>query len=164
MTKNPLPLHLRPRTLFPPPLVYAAGLFLGWRIQRHLPWGFTLPATGYALAWGILAISLLLMLWAVMTIWRHHTTVNPYRGASNLVTTGPFALSRNPIYLADMLGYVAISALMGSWWPLCCVPAVWAIMRYRVIQHEEAHLSAKFGEEYVQYCAHVHRWLGSNRD
>jgi protein-S-isoprenylcysteine O-methyltransferase Ste14 len=141
--------------------VYATGLFLGWRIQRHTPWGFMLSTTGHELAWGLLALSLILMLWAALTIWLRHTTVNPYGGASSLVTTGPFAFSRNPIYLADMLGYVAITGLMGSWWPVCFMPAVWAIMRYSVIRHEEAHLNAKFGEEYVQYCTRVHRWLGN---
>ncbi len=150
----------RPRTLAPPPLVYAAGLGAGWWLQhRVLPLGGPEPAPLQALAWALLALSIALMLWAVWTIWRHKTTVNPYKAASTLVTRGPFAFSRNPIYVADALLYIAVTLLMGSLWPLVFAPLVWLIMRYAVIANEEAHLSAKFGADYAAYCARVRRWL-----
>jgi protein-S-isoprenylcysteine O-methyltransferase Ste14 len=38
-------------------------------------------------------------------------------------------------------------------------PLVWLTMRYGVIAHEEAHLLAKFGDEYRDYLARVRRWL-----
>ena len=149
----------RPRTLAPPPLVYAAGLGAGWWLEHILPLGFNASILARQIAWGIVALGLVLMLWAAWTIWRHHTTVNPYKGAANLVTNGPFAYSRNPIYVADMLVYLAVTVLMGSLWPVFFIPLVWVIMRYAVIAHEEAHLQAKFGEAYQQYCARVRRWL-----
>ncbi|MDR3391114.1 MAG: isoprenylcysteine carboxylmethyltransferase family protein [Sulfuriferula sp.] len=149
----------RPRTLMPPPLVYAAGLGIGWWLQRVWPLGFEVSYLGRQLAWAAVGFGLAIMLWAAWTIWRHRTTVNPYKAAVTLVTCGPFAYTRNPIYVADMLVYLAATVLMGSVWPLCFVPAVWAIMRYAVIAHEEAHLTAKFGQAYVDYCARVRRWM-----
>ncbi len=153
------PLSARPRTLAPPPLVYAVGLLLGWWLQQRQPFGFAVSLLVRQLAWGALAASLALMLWAVWTIWRHRTTVNPYAGASTLVTSGPFSFSRNPIYLADALLYGAVTVLLASAWPLCFVPVIWAIMHYGVIKNEEAHLAAKFGAQYAAYCARVRRWL-----
>jgi protein-S-isoprenylcysteine O-methyltransferase Ste14 len=38
-------------------------------------------------------------------------------------------------------------------------PLIWALLRYGVIRHEEAHLAAKFGDDYRQYCARVRRWI-----
>lgn len=150
----------RPRTWVPPPLVYAAGMGVAWWLQhRYLPlnW-FVLPPLRM-LAWALLAVGGMLMLWAAVTIWRHKTTVNPYKGASALVTQGPFAFSRNPIYVADAVSYFAGTVLMGSLWPFVFAPLVWLVMRYAVIAHEEAHLRAKFGAEYAAYCARVRRWL-----
>jgi protein-S-isoprenylcysteine O-methyltransferase Ste14 len=49
--------------------------------------------------------------------------------------------------------------LLGSVWPLLFAPLVWAVMRFGVIKHEEAHLQAKFGAEYLSYCNRVKRWL-----
>ena len=150
----------RPRTLAPPPLIYAAGLGIGWWLQhRLLALDLNVPEGLHKSAWALLALSIALMLWAVWTIWRHKTTVNPYKGASALVTAGPFAYSRNPIYVADGLLYIAVTLLMGSLWPIIFAPLVWVVMRYAVIAHEEAHLRAKFGADYLAYCAQVRRWL-----
>ncbi|MHB1676157.1 MAG: methyltransferase family protein [Sulfuriferula sp.] len=151
---------MRPRTLAPPPLVYAVGLGVGWWLQhRVLPLGWSVPGILQTLAWTLLVLSIGLMLWAVWTIWQHKTTVNPYKAASALVTRGPFAYSRNPIYVADALLYLAVTVLMGSLWPLVFAPLIWLIMRYAVIAHEEAHLRAKFGADYLAYCERVRRWL-----
>ncbi len=149
----------RPRTLVPPPLVYAVGLVVSWWLEQRFPLGFGVTPLLHTLGWIGLGLGGALMLWAAFTIWRHHTTVNPYKGASELVTSGPFAFSRNPIYLADVVIYLGVMLLIGSFWPLVFAPLVWVIMRYSVIAHEEAHLRAKFGVSYNGYCARVRRWI-----
>jgi hypothetical protein len=97
----------------------------GWWLQQVWPLGFNATLMVRQMAWGALGFGLALMLWAVWVIWRHHTTVNPYKAASTLVTHGPFAYTRNPIYVADMLVYFAVTVLMGSAWPLVLLPLVW---------------------------------------
>jgi protein-S-isoprenylcysteine O-methyltransferase Ste14 len=52
-----------------------------------------------------------------------------------------------------------VTLLLGTLWPLVFAPLVWAVMRFGVIAHEEAHLLAKFGDEYRAYQARVRRWL-----
>ncbi len=149
----------RPATLVPPPLVYAAVLFLSWYLNRIWPWPLDLGDAGSLVAWLFIALGISGFAWALLSIRKHKTTVNPYKGASHLITSGPFAYSRNPIYVSDWLVYAGVMLLLHTAWPLVFVPVVWAIMRYGVIVHEEAHLQAKFGEAYAEYCARVRRWL-----
>ena len=149
----------RPRTLAPPPLVYAAVLYAAWWLQQRQALGFDMGAAGGFLGWLLIGLGLAGMTWALAAIWSHHTTVNPYRAATNLVTQGPFAWSRNPIYVSDWFVYFGVTLLLGTAWALLLAPVVWAIMRFGVIRHEEAHLLAKFGDEYQTYCGRVRRWL-----
>lgn len=149
----------RPRTLIPPPLVYAIGLALSWWLEQHYPLDFDVTPWLHIIGWSGVIAGGALMLWAALTLWRHHSTVNPYKGASELVTNGPFAFSRNPIYLADVWVYLGVMLLIGSLWPLVFAPLVWVTMRYGVIANEETHLRARFGASYHDYCARVRRWI-----
>lgn len=153
-------LRTRPATLVPPPLVYAVGLGCGWWLQHRWPLGGHPPVWLQHIAEALLIASVGLMLWAAITIWRHNTTVNPYGSVTRLVTSGPFSLSRNPIYLADAVAYAALTVLLGSLWPLLFVPLVWATMHYGVIMHEERYLTDQFGEDYRAYTSRVKRWIG----
>ena len=150
----------RPRTLVLPPAPYALALLASWWLERkgHAlsfdPGPAALPLAGLLVGAG-----LALFLWTLYTFWRHHTTVNPYKAAAELCTSGPFAFSRNPIYLGDWFVYLGLMVWIETFWPLVFAPLVWLIVRYGVIRHEEAHLEAKFGEPYRAYRASVRRWL-----
>ena len=150
----------RPSTLVPPPLPYFAAVAGGWWLDRHvlpLPLDSGLPGT---LAGGALVLAgLALLAWTLLTFRRHHTTVNPYGRVATLCTSGPFALSRNPIYLGDWAILAGAALLLDTAWPLAFAPAVWALLRYGVIRHEEAHLEARFGDSYRAYRSRVRRWL-----
>lgn len=151
-------LAIRPRTLAPPPLVYAAGLLAAWWLDARLPLPFE-ASSARPLGWALVGIGLTGFIWALAAIWSHRTTVNPYKAASNLVTEGPFRFSRNPIYLSDWFVYAGVATLLGTLWALALAPLVWAVMRFGIIRHEEAHLEARFGDEYRRYRARVRRWL-----
>jgi protein-S-isoprenylcysteine O-methyltransferase Ste14 len=150
----------RPRTLILPPAPYAAALIGGWWLDRHLlHWTFDDGVASRPLGWLWLAGGLALMLWTLWTFRRHRTTVNPYAGASELCTGGPFRFSRNPIYLGDWFVLVGVALLLNTPWPLVFAPLIWVMLRFGVIRHEEAHLEAKFGDAYRAYKARVRRWL-----
>lgn len=156
-TKSPAQ---RPRTLILPPAPYAAAVLGGWWLDRHelaLPLG--LGAATHLLGWLAVGIGLALFGWTLWTFARHRTTVNPYRGASALCTTGPFRFSRNPIYLGDRFLLVGVSLLLGTLWPLVFAPLIWITLRFGVIRHEEVHLEATFGDAYRDYKARVRRWI-----
>lgn len=150
----------RPRTLILPPAPYAAALLGGWWLDRNLhdlPIDFGVATR--PLGWALVGLGLALFVWTLWTFHRHHTTVNPYAAASALCTDGPFRYSRNPIYVGDWLILVGVCLLLHTLWPLLFAPLIWAMLRYGVIRHEEAHLEAKFGEPYRLYKARVRRWL-----
>ena len=150
----------RPRTLILPPDPYAAAMVGGWWLDRYetaltLDWGMATRPLG----WLIAGIGLALMLWTMWTFSRHHTTVNPFGGATTLCTSGPFRFSRNPIYLGDWLLLLGVSMLLYTYWPLLFAPLIWIMLRFGVIRNEEAHLEAKFGDAYRGYKARVRRWI-----
>lgn len=150
----------RPRTLLLPPLPFVAAVLAGWWLDRRvaaleLPGGTALQTLGVVL----LACAAALMGWAAWTLHRHRTTINPFRGASSLCTDGPFAWSRNPIYVADWLLLVGASFWLRTTWPLLFAPLIWAVIRYGVVGHEETHLEERFGDTYRDYRRRVRRWL-----
>lgn len=149
-----------PRTIILPPAPYAAALVVGWwldRQQLQLAWDW--GALNKPLGWLLVLAGLFLLAWTVWTFRRHQTTVNPYKAASTLCTGGPFRFSRNPIYLGDWSIFVGVALLIESLWPLVFAPLVWAVLRFGVIRHEEAHLEAKFGDAYRAYKSRVRRWI-----
>jgi protein-S-isoprenylcysteine O-methyltransferase Ste14 len=150
----------RPATWVLPPAPYALALYASWWLDRH--WQHLPLEMGWLNAWlggALIAVGLWLFGWTLLTFWRHRTTVNPYLAASHLCVDGPFRRTRNPIYLGDWFIYAGVGLWLATWWPLAFVLPVWAIIRYGVIRHEEAHLEAKFGEAYRTFRANVKRWL-----
>lgn len=154
-----LPLD-KPRTLVLPPAPYAAAIAGGWWLDQHVvPLSLHLGQVGQPLAILFIVAGLGLMLWTVGLFFLHRTTVNPYSAASRLCVSGPFRVSRNPIYLGDWLILLGCSLWFTTFWPLVFSPLVWAIVRYGVIRHEEEHLAARFGKEYLDYKSQVRRWI-----
>lgn len=79
--------------------------------------------------------------------------------ADDLVTGGVFALSRNPLYVGNILVLFGLFIIWNA--PLVylvCVP--FTVIGYRgIVAAEEAFLSRKFGEAYDEYCRTVNRWI-----
>jgi protein-S-isoprenylcysteine O-methyltransferase Ste14 len=160
MERNPEHDARRPRTLILPPAPYAAAMLGGWWLDRQLlAMPLDLGAARILSGWFAVGLGLALFAWTMWTFVRHRTTVNPYAGASALCTSGPFRLSRNPIYLGDWFILLGVSLLLNTVWPLLFAPLIWAMLRFGVIRHEEAHLEAKFGDDYRAYTTRVRRWI-----
>ncbi|MCK6426255.1 MAG: isoprenylcysteine carboxylmethyltransferase family protein [Burkholderiaceae bacterium] len=142
-------------TLLPPPLVAAlaaAGMYLG---DDPTTPGAPLPAATVA------AAGLTLMFWAAATLWQAHTTLNPVQPerAGRLVRHGPFAHSRNPIYLGDALLLLGWALWLGDGMALLGPVGFVAWIDRLQIAAEERALAQRFGDAYRLYCAQVRRWL-----
>lgn len=74
-------------------------------------------------------------------------------GASNLVTQGPFAYVRNPLYAGNMLIYFGISVMDNSLFPyLQIIGIVYFYIQYHfIVKDEENFLRGKFKEKYDDY-------------
>jgi protein-S-isoprenylcysteine O-methyltransferase Ste14 len=89
------------------------------------------------------------------------TTVNPLRPdrATQVVSTGVYRITRNPMYLGMVLILLGLALYLASPWAvLGPLGFVAFITRYQ-IQPEERVLTAHFGAPYTAYCAQVRRWL-----
>lgn len=83
----------------------------------------------------------------------------PWLPSTAIVTDGIYGFTRNPMYLAMTLVYVAMSLAVDSIVALLLLPLVLLAIRHAVIGREERYLEAKFGDEYRHYKASVRRWL-----
>jgi protein-S-isoprenylcysteine O-methyltransferase Ste14 len=75
-----------------------------------------------------------------------------------LVTKGPYAVSRNPMYLGWSLLHLGVSVARGSGWVVAVFPAVAAWMDHEIGLEERA-LGGRFGEEFSTYRGAVPRYL-----
>jgi protein-S-isoprenylcysteine O-methyltransferase Ste14 len=97
--------------------------------------------------------------WGNRQFSRAGTTVNPFEQASTLVTSGPFRVSRNPMYLGMVLVLLGAAILLRELLPFL-VPFLFAwLIASRFIRHEEDRLHAQFGDAYDEYTQRVRRWL-----
>lgn len=152
-----------PGVRFPPPLLFVAGFVLGLLLERvervRLIGGDAPRAVGVIGGWAAIAAGLGVMLWALLTFTRARTAVFPNRPATRVVTSGPYAWSRNPMYVGLALAYVGLALLTNHGWPLALLPLVLASLYALVIRREERYLGAAFPREYGEYRRRVRRWL-----
>lgn len=147
-----------PGVLAPPPLIYALTFGAAWLLQLLLPMPLA-PISLEIPAYIVLGLGAFIVLWSFSTLRGAETSGNPYKPAENLVTTGPFRFSRNPIYLAMGLLYLGASLFLNMLWPLVLFPILLGIMLFGVIFREEHYLLLRFGTKYLKYKATVRRWL-----
>ncbi len=80
------------------------------------------------------------------------------RPPDRLVTTGPYAWSRNPMYLGHLLSLAGPALATGS--PVAVAGRLWQWRRLAErVGIDEDRLSRVFGDEYRDYVARVPRWL-----
>ena len=144
---------------FPPPLVFLLAILLSFLLHRILPLSFPLGDWLSYLGGAILFASILLLANLFFAFRRAKTHIEPWKPTSHIITTGVYAYSRNPIYLAFCLITVGIALLVNSVWVFVSMfPSAYLIYLI-AIKKEEAYLAAKFGQEYLDYKESVSRWL-----
>lgn len=110
---------------------------------------------------------LLLILVAWHIIWsakrelrKTSQSTKPGVATTNLVTTGIFRWSRNPIYLSMVLLAHAAGLILESVWITFGSSTLCGIFIYLLlIKPEEAYLKKQFGKTYTEYKERVRRWL-----
>ena len=143
----------------PPPLIYLVLFGLGLLLNWLVPFSFLpiIPARVVALIF--LGCGLLLGVWSVGLFRRAHTNVMPIQPTTALVISGPYRLTRNPIYLGFLCVYIAAALWFGVAWALALVPLVVLAVQRLAISKEERYLEQKFGDAYRQYRTQVRRWI-----
>ena len=148
-----------PGVVAPPPVIFGVPLAAALYENTSHPIPLLGQPLGYIVGGVTIAISLVLFVSAALRFRKAGTPLPPYRPSTAFVRSGPFAFSRNPVYLSLALLYTGISFLFNSAWPLLLLPLVLLVMQRGVILREEAYLERKFGDEYLDYKSRVRRWI-----
>ena len=143
-----------------PPIWLAGFLALAWFQSAHLTYGLNFGGGWADFLGGVLVgTGILLVIFAAMEFRKHRTTIIPHHVPERLITTGIFARTRNPIYLADVL---ILSGLILRWDAVLSLPLIpvflW-ILEKRFITPEENRMRTAFRAEFAKYERKVRRWV-----
>ena len=131
-----------------PPVAVGGPLLLGILVSAWLgdPWDASPVTTG--LGWLLVAAFAVWNGWALLMVARHQTALLPGGETTTVIDRGPFAWSRNPLYVGLLVGSAGVA-----------LPLEWALLRWGAVVPEERYLTAKFGSTYTDYTSRVRRWV-----
>ena len=144
---------------FPPPIIYAAFCGAGLILDEFWPFMSFSWGDGRLVGWGLIAVAVLLMAVCVIYMRRAQTTIRPDKPTDTIVSGGPFAYSRNPIYVAWFVLYLGIALSWGGLWTVFFEIPCFAVIHRYVVAREERYLERKFDAAYTDYTARVRRYL-----
>ena len=139
-----------------PPMIYGGLVVLGLILQNQHP--VALSGSWAMAGYAILAAGLILDIWAMITMFKARTNILPNRAADKLVTNGPFAHMRNPIYVGNTIATLGLALALQNGWLLLAAPLAGVLTHYLAVKREAAHLEAKFGQSWRDYAARVKAW------
>ena len=141
-------LMFRFRSYTPLPFLVVMVLFARPTVESLL-WGFAIVLLGEGLRfWGV-------------SIAGSETRTTGAVGGTFLITNGPFAYVRNPLYVGNILLYLGVGVMSMALYPwLQLVALIWFYFQYSlIVAEEEGYLERQFGQEYAEYRNHVPRFI-----
>lgn len=141
-----------------PPFIWCVLLLAGTGtgFLRFIP---DFPLWRLAAAGVVIAVALLWLLYCLVSFRRHHTSPDPRHMPQNLITDGPFRISRNPIYCGLAALMAGAGIFLGFWEFIVTTSLFIILVTVTNIVPEEKVLEACYGERYQRYKARVRRWL-----
>jgi protein-S-isoprenylcysteine O-methyltransferase Ste14 len=130
-----------------------ASWALGWPPIPFLPGHELIGIAVFFAGW-------ILPVWGYATLRRAGTDIDPISETNaRLVTGGPYALTRNPMYLGLSIAALGLAIWVGAW-PMLAAPALTFVVAARVhTPFEETKMRRQFGADYDAYAARVRRWI-----
>jgi len=100
-----------------------------------------------------------LMIWAARVFRKSGTGFQLQGGGSNMVTSGPFRFSRNPMYLGMLIWLIGLAVLLGSLIVFIFPIIFFLLANFVLIPIEERKMEQVFGQQFIEYRRQVRRWL-----
>ena len=145
--------------IVPPPGVLALSGLGGFALDRITGNRRILPRWVRPVGFAAIASGIAMGVWAFLHFKQQKVSPSPWHRPTGFVTDGPYAISRNPMYLGSMLMLTGIGLVRGSV-PALISPIVFATIITRgQIAFEEQALSESYGAQYESYKERVRRWL-----
>jgi protein-S-isoprenylcysteine O-methyltransferase Ste14 len=143
-----------------PPVLYGGAFLAGLGLDRVLPIAASFPdGVRHGAASMLLAFGLCFAGWAAWLFHRAGTGIPTWQAAKRLVQRGPYAISRNPMYVGVTAAYAGLALAVASPWALLLLAPVLVAVDRLVIAREEPYLAARFGAPYEAYRRRVRRWI-----
>ncbi|MDL2227759.1 isoprenylcysteine carboxylmethyltransferase family protein [Odoribacter sp. OttesenSCG-928-L07] len=103
-------------------------------------------------------IALLLFLWTMISFKKSFRVGLVENSEQGLITTGSFAISRNPIYVSFAIMLIGQFLIFPSW--ILMIYIFLGILTFnRQVLKEEKFLIEQYGDEFSKYCKKVRRYL-----
>ena len=130
------------------------ALLIDWPLQlpavvQQQPLGIALIVAGLAFSG-----------WARLTFKRVNAEIMPFSEThSTFVTSGPFRISRNPMYLGIFVVGVGAALVAGAWLMWLVPVLLFVLDNFVIIPFEERSMEQTFGDTFRAYRARVRRWI-----
>ena len=142
-----------------PPVVALMFIVIAYFLGRFAPLTFSAPVILRYVGLAMTFVGFLLGIGAFIEFRKARTTLDPHGSARQLVTSGIYRFTRNPIYLGFLLMVIGIPLNSGLYWGIVLAPFYVFLMHRLIIRHEEVYLEKKFGKAYTGYTSRVRRWI-----
>ncbi len=119
---------------------------------------FLSPPSTYS-GYLIIGFGLVLALWSRSLFLKNTTTLQLSEEPTSLLTSGPFCISRNPIYLGMASILLGVAVMLGTLVTLAFPILFVTLIEFFIIPGEERKLEKIFGEPYREYKKSVRRWI-----
>lgn len=143
----------------PLPPGQVAGIVVGAVLDRIFPAPLPGPRVVHRVVGALLLVSgSALNVWSLSERRRRTAGTFDLEQPQALVTTGPYAQSRHPMYVGWWFIHLGVGMLRGSAWVATTVPAA-VLVEHPGVLDEERTLHREFGDEFARYRARVPRYL-----
>jgi protein-S-isoprenylcysteine O-methyltransferase Ste14 len=149
------------KLIIPPPIYMLLFATIMWLLDHYLPLVQIIPETWQMLGLGLIVLAILLDLWSLILFFLSHTTPNPMKpeNVSELVITGMYRFSRNPMYLGLLIMLSGWAIYLGNLIGFFILPLFVITLNIQQIKPEEQVLEKKFGQAYLDYKQRVRAWI-----
>lgn len=142
-----------------PPVLLLGALVGQWAVHALLPVAVVVPGAWRTVGSVLIVMGVVVMVWADRQFKVANTAINPFDTPSSMVISGPFRVSRNPMYVAMLLILTGGAVAWGTLTPFLFVPLLAWPLQSKFVRMEEASMTAAFGSDYEDYKRRVRRWL-----
>lgn len=142
-----------------PPLVAVSFIVIAYVLGRFVSLPLTASSVVRNIGLLLAFIGFLLGVGAFLEFRKAHTTLDPHGSVKQVVTSGIYRFTRNPIYLGFCLMVIGVPLTSGIYWGIVLAPFYMIAMNRLVIEREESYLERKFNDRYTSYKSRVRRWL-----